>query len=145
MPFGEKKSENEVAQSCPTLCDPMDCSLPGSSIHEIFQASVLEWVAISFSRGSFRPRDWTQVSCIAARHFTIWATREKGMATQFSILAWRGAWWAMGLQKRTWLSSTHVCILNTIGVYIPRWRLIATNLYTDFFLNFHVSWRLQHQ
>ena len=43
------KSESEVTQSCPTLCDPMDCSLPGSSIHGIFQARVLEWVAISFS------------------------------------------------------------------------------------------------
>ena len=42
-------SESEVAQSCPTLCDPMDCSLPGSSVHRIFQARVLEWVAISFS------------------------------------------------------------------------------------------------
>ena len=46
------KSESEVAQSCPTLCDPMDCSLPGSSLHGILQARVLEWVAISFSRGS---------------------------------------------------------------------------------------------
>ena len=46
------KVKNEVAQSCPTLCDPMDCSLPGSSIHGIFQARVLEWVAISFSRRS---------------------------------------------------------------------------------------------
>ena len=43
---------SEVAQSCPTLCDPMDCSLPGSSVHGIFEARVLEWVAISFSRGS---------------------------------------------------------------------------------------------
>jgi len=43
------KSESEVAQSCPTLSDPMDCSLPGSSIHGIFQARVLEWVAIAFS------------------------------------------------------------------------------------------------
>ena len=43
------ESESEVAQSCPTLCDPMDCSLPGSSVHGIFQARVLEWVAISFS------------------------------------------------------------------------------------------------
>ena len=42
--------EHEVAQSCPTLCDPMDCSLPGSSVHGIFQARVLEWIAISFSR-----------------------------------------------------------------------------------------------
>ena len=43
------KSESEVAQSCPTLSDPMDCSLPGSSVHGIFQAKVLEWVAIAFS------------------------------------------------------------------------------------------------
>ena len=57
---------SEVAQSCPTLCNPMDCSLPGSSFHGIFKARVLEWVAISFSRASSRPRDWTQVSC---RHF----------------------------------------------------------------------------
>ena len=44
------KSESEVAQSCPTLCDPMDCSLPGSSVHGIFQARVLEWGAIAFSK-----------------------------------------------------------------------------------------------
>ena len=67
---------SEVAQSCPTFCDPMDCSLPGSSVHGIFQARVLEWVAISFSKGSSWPRDWTQISRIAGRHFTIWATRE---------------------------------------------------------------------
>ena len=47
---------SEIAQSCPTLCDPMDCRLPGSTIHGIFQARVLEWVAISFSRGSSQPR-----------------------------------------------------------------------------------------
>ena len=47
------KSESEVAQSCPTLRDPMDCSLPGSSVHRIFQARVLEWVAISLSRMTF--------------------------------------------------------------------------------------------
>ena len=50
------KSESEVAQSCLTLCDPMDCSLPGSTLHGILQAGILEWVAISFSRGSSRPR-----------------------------------------------------------------------------------------
>ena len=54
----------------------MDCSLPGSSVHGIFQARVLEWVAISFSRGSSWPRDRTQVSFIEGRRFTIWATRE---------------------------------------------------------------------
>ena len=68
--------EGEVAQSCPTLCDPMNCSLPGSSVHGIFQAIVLEWIAISFSRGSSWPRDQTQVSCIVDRRFTVWATRE---------------------------------------------------------------------
>ena len=54
----------------------MDCRLPGSSIHGIFQARVLEWVAIYFSRRSSQPRDPTQVSRIAGRSFTIWATRE---------------------------------------------------------------------
>ena len=64
------KSESEVTQSCPTLCDPLDCSLPGSSIHGIFQARALEWVAISFSRRSSLPRDRTQVSHTADRCFT---------------------------------------------------------------------------
>ena len=67
---------SEVAQSCPTLYDPMNCSPPGSSVHGIFQAWILEWVAISFSRGSSWPRDWTQVSCIVGRHFTVQVTRE---------------------------------------------------------------------
>ena len=58
------------------LCNPMDCSLPGSSVHGIFQAVVLEWIAISFSRGLSQPRDQTQVSRIAGRFFTVWVTRE---------------------------------------------------------------------
>ena len=70
------RCRSEVAQSCPTLCDPMDCSLPCSSIQGIFQARVLEWIAISFSRGPSQPRNWTWVSCIVGRCFTIWATRE---------------------------------------------------------------------
>ena len=70
------ESESEVGQSCLTLCDPMDGSLPSSAIHEIFQARILEWAAISFSRGSSQPRDRTWVSCIAVRRFIVWATRE---------------------------------------------------------------------
>ena len=54
-----KVSEFMSAQSCPTVCDHMDCSLPGSSVRGIFQVRVLEWVTISFSRGSSRPRDRT--------------------------------------------------------------------------------------
>ena len=65
-----------VAQSCPTLWDPMDCSPPGSSVHGIFHARILEWFAISFSRGSSQPRDQTWVSCTAGRFFTDGATRE---------------------------------------------------------------------
>ena len=65
-----------VSQSCLTLCDPEDCRPLGSSIHGIFQSRTLEWVAISFSRGSSQPRDLAQVSCIAGRVFTTWATRE---------------------------------------------------------------------
>ena len=68
-----------VAQSCLTLCDPMDCmdcSLSGSSVHGILQARILEWVSISFSRGSSKARDRAWVSCIISRFFTVWATRE---------------------------------------------------------------------
>ena len=72
----KESKESQVAQSCPTLCNPVDCSLPGSSVHAIFQARILEWVAVSFSRGSSQLRDQTQVSCIVGRHFTVWATRE---------------------------------------------------------------------
>ena len=59
-----------------SLCDPMDCSPPGSSVHGIFQARILEWVAISSSRGYFRPRDSTHVSCIGRRVLYHWATWE---------------------------------------------------------------------
>ena len=76
-----RPSEPVRLLSCVRLCNPLDCSLPGSSIHGIFQARVLEWVAISFSRGSSRPRDWTQVSHLAGRRFTIWTTREPMMKT----------------------------------------------------------------
>ena len=65
-----------ISMLCPTLCDPMDYSPPGSSVHGIFQARRLEWVAIPFSRGSFRPGDQIQFSCSAGGFFTIWATRE---------------------------------------------------------------------
>ena len=77
---------SEVAQLYLTLCDPMDSSLPGSAIHGIFQARILEWAAISFSRGSSQPRDRTQVSCIADRRFTIWATREASSGILISVI-----------------------------------------------------------
>ena len=65
-----------VAQSCPTFCNTMGCSLLGSSVHGVFQARILEWVAMPFSKGSSWPRDQTEVSCVAGRFFTIWTTWE---------------------------------------------------------------------
>ena len=65
-----------VAQSCPTLCDPTDCSPPGSSVHRILKAKILEWVSIPFSRGFSPTRDRTRVSHIVGRRSAVWATRE---------------------------------------------------------------------
>ena len=78
-----------VAQSCPTLCNPMDCSLPSSSVHGILQAKILEWVSIPFSRGSSQPRDQTWVCCMAGRFFTIWTTKEAHtpLKAHFEILS----------------------------------------------------------
>ena len=76
---------SEVTQSCLTLCDPVNSSLPGPSVHGILQARILEWVAISFSRGSSQPRHWTLGSCIADRFFTIWATRKAPFSSVQSL------------------------------------------------------------
>ena len=73
----------KTLQLCPALCDPMDCSLPNSSVRGILQARILEQVAIPFSRGSSRPRNQTQVSCTAGQFSTVWATRE---ATNFGVI-----------------------------------------------------------
>ena len=83
---------SEVAQSCPTLCDPVDCSPPGSSVHGVLQARILEWVAISFSRGSSRPRNRTHVSRIAGRCFNLWATRDL-MALIWMRVLKTGTWY----------------------------------------------------
>ena len=65
-----------ICQSCPTLCNPMDCSPPSSSVHGISQARILEWVAISSSGGSSQPRDWIYIFCISRQILYSWATRE---------------------------------------------------------------------
>ena len=76
------KSESEVAESCPTLSDPMDCSLPGSSVHRIFQARVLEWGAIATKLLNIIPYHEMLLSSVVNKS-------EKAMATHSSILAWR--------------------------------------------------------
>ena len=81
-------SEKCKSLSCPILCNPMDWGLPGSSVHGILQARMLEQVAIPFSRGSSQTRDWTQVSCAAGRWATWKAQRpkEKERSTIFIYL-----------------------------------------------------------
>ena len=67
------------------LCDPMDCSPPGSSVHGILQTRILEWVAIPFAKGSSQPRDWSPVSCTAGSFFTDWATRDTALLLLLTI------------------------------------------------------------
>ena len=76
------KVKVKVVQPCLTLCGPMDYR-----VHGILQARIMKWVAFSFSRGSSKPRDWTQVSHIAGRFFTSWATREVMIRYYYSLLA----------------------------------------------------------
>ena len=83
-----QESVHACAQLCPTLCDPMDCSPQGSSVHVILQARILEWVAIPFSRGSSRPRDQTQVSYIGRWILYHWATWEAHPGAHTDINKW---------------------------------------------------------
>ena len=102
------ESESEVIQSCTTPCNPMDCSPPGSSIHGILQARILEWVAISFSRGSSWPRDQTQVSLIAGRGFTSeppgnpWIHRTLLNTHTQLWLYLNISWWSKGKTSQNW-------------------------------------------
>ena len=119
-PRMKSESESEVAQSYLTLCNPRDCSLPGfsfvhgfsrqeyinlpgSSIHGIFQARILEWVAIFFSRWSSQPRDQTLVSRITGRRFTLWANRESTGWTFSKILEYKLAAPVLQLCLCLWL------------------------------------------
>ena len=76
LKYIEKWSESVSYSVMSSFWDPMNCSPPGSIVHGILQARILEWVAIPFSRGSSQPKDWTQVLCIAGGFLTIWATRD---------------------------------------------------------------------
>ena len=97
-----------VAQSCPTLCDPMDCSPPGSCVHEIFQARILEWVATSFCRGSSQPRDRTRVSCPTRRFFTNRRSIVHGIL-QARILEWVAFPFSRGSsQPKDWIQVSPV-------------------------------------
>ena len=98
----------------------MDCSLPGSSVHGILQARILEWVTISFSRGSSWPRDWTQVSHIGGRRFNLWATREAWIKSSTSFfLFWAVPFPDQGLN----LCLLHEALLKawSLFIFFERW------------------------
>ena len=109
----------EVAQSCPTLCNPIDCSLPVSSVHGIFQARVLEWGAIFFSRGSSQPRDQTQVSYIVGRRFTVWATSVRWGKCRSSL--WGLRWSLQGSAVFLLLVYVCACMLNHVWLFVIPW------------------------
>ena len=118
----KKKMDVLVAQSCPTLCNPMNCSPRGSSVYGILQARILEWVAISFSRGSSQPRDPTWVFWIAGGFFTNWATREAQYSTrsfQFLRNFLPIPCWTFSLSKksRKWIQSNQGCVCVCACVY----------------------------
>ena len=122
-----------IAPSCPTLCDPMDCSPPGSSVHGIIQARILEYVCISSSRASSWHRDKTRVSCIGRWILYSWATWEApkslkvpskdNVAVNQSLVRWKG-------EKHKW---GDVCKLRVS---------IKALLSFKFFIKKHIKLRL---
>ena len=82
------KGKSKVDPSCPSLWDPLDCGPPGSSVHGLFQARELEWIAVSFCRASSWARDGTQVRCIAGRCITVWATRIRETEVMKNSMVW---------------------------------------------------------
>ena len=121
----ERKKESKVAQACPTLCDPMDYSLPGSSVRGILQARVLEWAAISFSRGSSRPSDGTRVSRIAGRCFTLQATREANPIWLMSLQ--KGKFWTQKQTLGVWEHRGTTTLWSSRGLTIRTPRREACN------------------
>ena len=113
-----------ITQSPPTLCYPMDYSLPGSSVHGILQARILEWVATPFFRRSSQPRDWTKQGLLHwSRFFTVWATREAPSQVRGPHQS------AKGLSGTNWLILPWVkSILSCLTAFEPGKSLHAASL-----------------
>ena len=115
---------SEITQSCPTLCDPSDCSLPGSSVHGIFQARVLEWGAIAFSRGSYPLRTWPGSSALAGRFSTDWDMREAQIRPVCGLLI------AVSILQ---LSDKHSVMLRILHL------IITLSLFLNLLQTLHIS------
>ena len=125
------ESESEVAQSCPTLWDPVYCSLPGSSLYGILQARILEWVAISFSRGSSQPRNRTRVSCGSCSAGWFFTAEPPGKLEFIfnQIQIWpRFRYWNSLLAHSSQSS-------NMASLQILPWHLSGWKLFTNFWFN----------
>ena len=113
-----------VAKSCPTLCNAMDCSLPGSSVHGIFQVRILEWVAISFSRVSFKPKNETLNSCVywigrwIICHWTTWEARGQNIkCDKITIL---NDYFVTTVTEKK--KNTHLVTFVKVEYFCPHWR-----------------------
>ena len=116
-----------VTQYSLSLCHLMDCGPPGSSVHGIFQARILEWVVIPISRESFPSRDRTWVSCIAGRFFTVWAVREAPLGTYLATFCKSDVVKIVFLRRRERGGKEISLSLATLGL-IWRWRCFHGNL-----------------
>ena len=118
-----------VTQLCLPLCDPTDCNPPGSPVYGILQARILEWVAILFSRGSSQPRDQTQVSPIAGRFSTVWATREAPYRKYSSALK------NFHFAFFQWSNNIRTCMFICLGIkYISTFLFVSTSILRSHFL-----------
>ena len=114
MKWSEVKSLSRVR----LLWDPVDCSPPGSSVHGILQGRTLEWVDITFSRGSSRPRDQTRVSCVAGRFFTVWATEKSYKCGSYLLpflLREQKSTFEVIITEPTW--TMHLILFETLHMY----------------------------
>ena len=118
----------KVAQSCLTPCDPMDCSLPGSSVPGILQARILEGIAILFSRGSSWPKNWTRVSCIAGRFFTVWTTSKAGTNYILSLFTGNSC-----PSHQAWLRSNTNSIITDYNISALSWYFKKVNYKKQFY------------
>ena len=124
------------ARSYLTLCDPLDCSPPGSSVHGIFQARMLEWVAISYSRRSCWHRDWTHIPCISRwvlYHCATWETSLTFPKYSFVPLSWEQLGSPQKIKVLKWETNQFLPILSLLAmvghIWLPEIHLLQTYKY----------------
>ena len=129
-------------------CNPIDGSLPGFSIHGILQARILEWVAISFSRGSSQARNQTQVSCISGRFFSSWTSREAPLIGYYVVVDWTELNWdciVSHCRERPWFNEPVSHHENLAYVSILWWTSVC--IYSCMFSCWRIFlvWKLSHE